>query len=150
MRAQFGGMSIDVKDGWADTTEDLSVDNAPWTLTREASNASGALQFTVALYKGGRLPLTNAGDLSEFLMKFAKACELGAPSDLDRQDKPISVAAATFFKDGDFIRVWFVSDGASIVQATYLSLASADYTFELAECEAMIQTIEFRYAERAN
>ena len=142
-------MSVDVKDGWADTTHDVPAEDAPWTLARQSQDACGALQFSVALYKDGRLPCATATDLSKMLLEFAEDHELGEPTDTVVEHKPLPLAAATFTRDEDIVRVWYVSDGASFAKVTYLSAVSGNYAAELADCEEMIRTISFKYAERA-
>jgi hypothetical protein len=149
MRAQLGPMSIDLKDGWAETTHNVDGENRPFTLARQAENACGAFQFSIALYKGGRLPFVAAEDLLELLLDFAESHELGEPTDKYAQDQPLPLAAATFRTAGDIVRVWYVSDGASVVKATYLAAATDDHASELADCEQMIRTISFKYAARA-
>jgi hypothetical protein len=149
MRAELGAMSIDLRDGWAETTHDLPGDDAPFTLARQAEDACGAFQFSIALYKGGRLPCAKGADLLQLLLDFAASRELGEAADVVAQDEPLPLAAATFSTTGDTVRVWYVSDGASVVKATYLAADDDDYASELTDCEQMIRTISFKYAARA-
>jgi hypothetical protein len=98
-------MSIDLSDGWAETTHDVPDEDAPFTLARQAEDACGAFQFSIALYKGGRLPFAKGADLLKLLLDFAASHELGRPADLLAQDDPLPIAAATFSTSGDTVRV---------------------------------------------
>ena len=149
MRAELGPVSIELRDGWAETTHDVPGDDAPFTLARQAEDACGAFQFSIALYKGGRRPCAKGADLLQLLLEFAASHELGEPADILAQDEPLPLAAATFKTTGDTVRVWYASDGASVVKATYLAAEDDDYASEVADCEQMIRTISFTYAARA-
>ena len=146
MRAVFGSMSIVVEEGWADTTHDVPGEGtAPWTLARQSKDACGALQFSVATYKSGKLPGGTADHLVRMLLDFAKRHELGQAADIVKERAPLPLAAATFHKGGDVIRVWYVSDGASFAKVTYLASARHDYATELSDCEKMVRSIAFKY-----
>jgi hypothetical protein len=149
MRAALGPVSIDLRDGWAQTTHDVPGDEAPFTLARQAEDACGAFQFSIALYQAGRLPCAKGADLLQLLVEFAASHELREPAETLAQDEPFPLAAATFRTAGDTVRVWYASDGASVVKATYLAAQDDDYASELADCEQMIRTISFTYAARA-
>jgi hypothetical protein len=148
MRTQLGPMSLDLKVGCAETTHDVPGDHPPFTLARQSRNACGAFQFSIALYNKGRLPCAKGADLQKLLVDFAESHELGTSTDAFVQDEPLPLAAATFSKGNDMIRVWYVSDGASFAKATYLAVATDDYSGELADCEQMIRTVTFEYAGR--
>jgi len=143
MRAAFGAMSIDLKDGWADTTHDVPGEDVPLTLAHQSEDACGSFQFSTALYKSGALPRATAAKLAEMLFEFAEEHDLGEPSDSVVEDALLALAAATFRRGGDVIRVWYVSDGASFAKVTYLSAAIHNYASELADCEQMVRTIAF-------
>lgn len=150
MHTQLGPISIDLKDGWVETTHDLEGEDPPITLERQAGSGCGAFQFSIGLYKGGRLPFVTVDDLTEMLLEFAEGHELGEATDTHSEIQPLPLAAATFHTTGDMVRVWYVSDGASVVKATYLAAITDNYGSELADCEQMIRAMSFNYAERAN
>lgn len=77
MRTQLGPVSIDLRDGWAETTHDVPGEHAPSTLSRQAQNACGAFQFSIALYKNGRIPCAKGADLKALLLDFAESHALG-------------------------------------------------------------------------
>jgi hypothetical protein len=67
---------------------------------------------------------------------------LGKPDDLTTEDSELALAAASYHSEGDFIRVWYVSDGWSVGTITYVA-ALGDEGKELGECEAIVRSIRF-------
>src|SRR5688572_21827977 len=100
------GISIDLPEGWFDVTDDIEGENVPFTLGHEAG--SGALQFSVGLYRTGRKPDPSSADLADMVSRFAAAHDLGGPTDCAESSSPLRIASATFHP-GDFMRVWYAS-----------------------------------------
>jgi hypothetical protein len=139
MRYDCGGYSLEVPDGWFDTTEGES---SPFTLAR--AEGVGALQLSVALYNDGLPPNASSNVLREMLEEFAQTHTLGSSFDLVAEEEPVPLAAASFFlEEGQtFLRSWFVSDGLSFAKITYVC-AKADLGPEVNECEKIVRSIEF-------
>src|SRR5207244_1436422 len=102
------------------------------------SSTSGALQFSIAQYKSGTLPNPTKDDLLAMARDFAKSKELGVPIDEFTEENHLIIAGLSLHKSGDFIRVWFTSDGTNIVLATYLHVIGQHF-HELAECELIVR-----------
>ncbi len=54
------------------------------------------------------------------------------------------MAAGSFLSGGDFVRVWYVSDGLSFARVTYVCEAGRE-TEELADCEQIIGSLAFAW-----
>lgn len=137
---QFDLFEIDAPDVWLDTTN-YDRDEEPTTLAKQ--DGVGALQFSIARYSGGRVPNPSSEDLLEMALQFGKSHGFGAAFNLTSQTGPLSVAAASYRDSGDFIRVWYVSDGFSFAFVTYICLPGSESS-ELADYEAIVRSIQFR------
>src|SRR5262249_55255676 len=92
---------------WADTTEE----GGPWTLVRQTEDATGALQFSVALFESGREPGVALEHLEEMLRESAATHGSGEMFDGCKSDGRLLVAAGSFrSEDRYFQRFWYVSD----------------------------------------
>jgi hypothetical protein len=121
---------------WQDTTED----DGPYTLT--LADGNGALQFSVATYKGGKRPNVTVADLSSMLTEFITARELVETNDRDIEENPVSLVATNACADDCFLRIWYLSDGGNIVLATY-ACGVGHQNVELPECESIVRSIVF-------
>ena len=136
----LGGARLTAAHDWNDITHTLSGSEHPRTLAK--LHGGGALQLSLALYRDGQVPQPLPSELLEMVRELGSAHDLGTPSQEVTESAPIRLAAATFHARGDFIRVWYVSDGYSIAKVTYLS-AEGDEEQEVAECESMVRTVRF-------
>ena len=127
-------------DDWCDITDEVVVADRPWTLARR--DGIGALQFSIATYKSGRIPNPTVQELLALLRDFASAYELGEPCDLVTEDEPLRIAAGSFRYGEDFVRAWYVSDGYSYAKVTYTCIWGQQQA-ELADCESMLRTLRF-------
>jgi hypothetical protein len=144
MRSQLGPVVLDVCTGWANTTGDVAAEpNQPWTLTRQAADACGSLQFSVALYRGGPIPDPTPEALAELLRGFGETHGLSSATDEITEPAPLRLAAATFRDAEWMIRAWYVSDGRSFAKVTYTTGFAEAFHSELAECERMVRSIRF-------
>jgi hypothetical protein len=115
----FGAFSISVADGWEDITGTLDDADAPLTVAEPTSGA-GALQLSPAIYKGGRLPRVGPQDLRSLLDNFASRQGLGDPFDRSTYSDGVIVEGASYHSGEDLIRVWYASDGKSVMLVTYV------------------------------
>ena len=141
-RVAFGGVMMDLLPGWMDTTGD---GEHAFTFTRP--DGFGAFQLSLAQYRSGPVPAATTSVLVELLDDRADRHGLGESFDRSTDEEPLRVAAASYRADGDFIRMWYVSDGASFAFATYvrqLDLKIPDDDFaEVSDCEVMVRSIVF-------
>ncbi len=137
---QFGGIRLSVPEGWEDTTEEVESAEKPFTLTKR--DGVGALQFTIALYRRGPKPEFSSATLLHMVEDFGEKHGLGAPADQATDDGELSLAAATYRNEGEFIRVWYVSDGWNVATVTYVSAVGAE-DLEIDECEDIVRSVRF-------
>jgi hypothetical protein len=137
----FDSFTVQAPRGWADITEALDDDNAPYTLARN-NDGVGALQFSIALYESGPIPDPAPADLLRLVKDFGRKQQLGTPADTLKEEGPPRLAAGTFVGDDDFVRVWQVSDGRNFALVTYCC-APMDAGPELAACEKIVRSISF-------
>src|SRR5947207_14651780 len=106
---EFGGIRLSVPEGWDDTTEEVESGEKPFTLTKR--DGVGGLQFTIALYRRGPRPEFSSATLLRMVEDFGEKHGLGAPADQATEDRELSLAAVTYRNEGEFVRVWDVSEG---------------------------------------
>jgi hypothetical protein len=136
----FGGVRLSLPPGWEDTTKDVESREKPFTLTK--SDGVGALQFTIALYRRGPKPDLSSATLLNMAEEFGEKHSLGAPTDQVTEDGSLAIAAVSYRNGGDFIRVWYVSDGWSVTTITYVSADGVEHR-EVDECEDIVRSIRF-------
>jgi len=78
------------------------------------------------------------------LADFEHDRNLRSKTNLDIQEIPRPSVKADFTKDGDFVRVYYVSDGKNVSLITYLSEISNPYLArELTAADAIARSLEF-------
>ena len=123
---------------WLDVTDELPA-GSPFTLAR--GDGIGAFHFSSALYRGGVVPAAGTDVLRQMLWSFGREKGLGVPADVRVHQNDTDSVGGSFVK-GDHIRVWYLSNGRDFIFASYTSsIAAAE---ELAQCEAMVRSIEFK------
>jgi hypothetical protein len=140
-RVVFDTFTVEVPFGWGDITDTVASDNPPYTLAHR--DGVGALQFSLALWQGGRLPNPSPSDLLEMVERFGKAQDLGEPSFVITETGPPVLAAGSFAWGSDFLRVGQVSDGRNFAFITYTCAAESAGP-ELLACEQIVRSIAFR------
>jgi hypothetical protein len=147
MRARriFAGcIALLAPEDWKQVTQLDKVTNPPFTLAK--SSGVGALQFSFAQYKAGIPPNITVDNLEGFLGELVRNHGLNKGFDRVVVDSSSLLLAESFIMEQDFIRVWYCSDRAHIVLATYV--CSKDRLGpELTECEGIVNTITFSGAE---
>jgi tetratricopeptide (TPR) repeat protein len=143
LRVAFGGITMGLEPGWADSTHEVDDPNAPFTFAKP--DGVGAFQLSTALYRGGVQPMASGSDLARLLDQ--PGGHVGKAFDRMTEEGPLRLAAASYRQRGDFVRMWYVSDGNNFAYATYVcrwrSRGRPDATQEVDECEAMVRTIDF-------
>jgi len=138
VRSRLGPITLNVSMGWADVTEE----DGPWTLVRQTEDATGALQFSVALFESGREPVVLVEHLEDMLWEFGASREFGEMFDLRKSEGRLLIAAGSFYSEDIFFRVWYASDGRNVAFVTYNTQSGSEGN-ELPDCEAMVASIEF-------
>jgi hypothetical protein len=140
-RVTFDSFVVQVPGGWGNITATVEADNPPYTLADE--NGAGALQFSIALYTGGRIPNPTPADLLQMVEKFGRARGLREPSAVVTEAGPPVLAGGSFAWDEYFLRVWQVSDGRNFAFVTY-TCATNEAGPELPACERIVRSIVFQ------
>jgi hypothetical protein len=139
-RISFADFRVNVPNGWDDVTDSLEGEDPPFTLARD--DGFGALQFSLALYAGGKLPIPSTDDLLQMLETFAATQGLGELSSVVIESGPLLLAAATSLLDDSFIRAWQVSDGQNFALITYVCEPGHE-DHEVADCEQIVRSLRF-------
>lgn len=142
MLSKFAGLTLLVPEGWGDITADLPPGSPP-TLAR--GSGVGALQFSVARYRGGADPQIDTERLREFFSSFCKAHSLGEiePSVVAKaRSRGVGGVSSTL---QEVVAVWYLSNGNDVALVTYTSLAPGNprTAEELSEVQAVVESIEF-------
>ena len=138
-RYKLDGVTLEAEAGWVDVTEN----GEPLTMTR-GEEGLGALQFSLAIYKGGEVPNPAPQDLLAMVRDFGVQRELGPGFDETCRDLgSIKLAAASHRSQGYFLRAWYVSDGANFALVTYTSEWYVRER-ELAQAERIVASLQFR------
>jgi hypothetical protein len=142
MDSEFAGLRLEIPDGWFDTTDELPPD-APPTLTPE--DGCGALQFTVAKYKSGKIPNVTVEDLKKLLRDFCEHHSLGPvkPAVISLSRTPC-VGAIVSAPDG-VVGFYYLSDGRNIAVVTYSGMEPGHPSLEeeLPVVVGIIKSIRF-------
>jgi hypothetical protein len=145
VRSTFHWLDIESSEDWFDTTDDLPP-GAPPTLSK--ADGVGALQFTIARFVGGKLPGIEMAHLRAMFDDFMIRRGFAAPEQVT--EKVVvgnSLVYGDFGEEIDddplFIRVWYVSNGRDAALVTYTTGEDDDYRTELAEAQAIVESIRF-------
>jgi len=137
---EYDLFSLRAPEGWADVTESLGIENCPITLA--LPEGVGALQLSVARYIRGETPDPTPRQLAEMLKEFGQSRSLGPPNQVTMQAGRISKAAGSFSDDGDFVRVWYLTDGLHFAMVTYVCEMGCE-SLELDTCDQIVSSLKF-------
>jgi len=114
----LGALQLLADDEWYETTDQVEVPEPPFTLTR--NEGCGALQFTIGMYRSGRVPNPSPATLLEMARECGAAEKLSkASNEVAESTGHLNIGAVSYDWDRDFVRVWYISDGMNFVMATY-------------------------------
>lgn len=139
-RFSLGGITITAPPGWEDVTDSVEGIDKPFTLGRK--DGVGALQFSPALHRCGPKPSPSGAVLRQMARTFAANNCAATPFDEGAFDGRLALGVVSCRDGDDFIRVWYASDGSSIVLVTYVS-AWADREVEILEAESIVRSVTF-------
>jgi hypothetical protein len=105
----------------------------------------GALQVTVAWYAGGRRPDIDCAAMESLLQGFGEAHALGAPRNCRRAPGDPSTVSGDFAREDEFIRAWYVTNGADLAFFTYTALGAKapQHRVELEEADLIVRSTSF-------
>src|SRR4051794_33045611 len=92
MRVQFYGLSFDLPEAWADITQDVPGGSPP-SLARPTG--AGAIQFSIAKYRGGEEPNVTIDRSWALLEEFCQSNDMPCDNMVDCTGKLISVEASS-------------------------------------------------------
>jgi hypothetical protein len=140
-RLALRGFSVAVDGGWDDITSTLGNPMGPLTLGN-AESGVGALQFSPAVYESGEAPSIGVDELDAMLRDFAINRGLTGPFDRWTSSTGAMVVSESFHCGSAFVRVWYISDGKSVILITYV----CDWEHRNEESElvdAVIKSVRF-------
>ena len=138
---KFGNLIITAPGPWKDITDTVEGGAVPFTLAK--SDGTGALQFSVARFRGGKIPNVTLRDLSELQNDFAQKKQLGRAFDEVNSDGILRVSGGSYQTTQSYMRVWYCSDGINVALITYLAGRGKEDN-EPNECDAIV--LEGRFA----
>lgn len=136
----FDGFYVMCSSDWNDITSSLPGTN-PITMGR--TNGVGALQFSPAFYRSGEIPNPTLMDLMDMAVEFGEVRGLGESFDARTCSESHLIAAVSYKSEGNYIRVWYLSESGSFILVTYVCDWEARDE-EIAECERIVANLEFR------
>jgi len=141
MRVEYNGLRFELPQGWADITEDLPSGSPP-SLAR--ATGVGAVQFSIAKYRGGKEPRVTLEDLRNFLTEFCERNDMQSDTMIDRKSRVMCVAA-TSVANGELITANYLSNGRDVVLATYVCAdpESPELKEDLNGVEEIINSMDF-------
>lgn len=135
------GVKLSLPTGWADSSSDAGNSDLLLTLTRP--DGVGALQMSFGQYLSGKLPKIRLEDLRRMLADFASTRRLGPElSPSVGEHNGVAWCRADYYREDDFIRVWYVSDSKSVVLITYVC-KSRYKDKETSDCDRIVQSLDF-------
>ena len=138
--AKFGA-ELSLPAGWIDSSGDAGNSDRLLTLTR--SDGVGALQMSFGVYVSGKLPDICLDDLRTLLAEFAATRRLGAEqSPADGGSGGVEWCRADYHQEGDFIRVWYISNSKSVILATYVC-EWQHKGIEPDDCNWIVESVKF-------
>lgn len=140
MRVSIPDLTIELPEGWFDVTEDPG---GPFTLAKP--EGVGSVQFSVAKYKGGEHPNIDCDGLQKLLVSFGENRGLHGPNSIRSGAGENFCVAGDFVSEGEFIRIWYVSNGSDVALVSYVTLQpEADsVATELGEAESIVESLRF-------
>jgi len=142
MKNQYmiGNLFITAPGPWKDITDAVEGVSVPFTLAKD--DGTGALQFSVATYKSGKLPNVSLPDLNELRSDFAQKKGLGPAFDELQSNGDLRVSGGSYQTTENYVRVSYCSDGRHVALITYLGGRGKEGN-EPNECDAIVSEVRF-------
>jgi hypothetical protein len=145
-RQVYEGFSVVLPDGWAELEDDAtfaeSEGDLPFRFAPEGGGA-GMVLVTVPLLEPEEQPGDDAAELEALALGWGARRGLAAPIGSATQARRDStMATAVYALRGQFVQLWFFSNGTSLVQASYVCDWDSRED-ERAPREALVASIRF-------
>ena len=143
MIVQFHGITFDAPIGLEDVTDDLPGRSPP-TLAK-ASDAGGALQFSIAKYRSGEKPNANFEALRSFMTEFCRNNFIDVERIFTTEFGDVMCVGVSSRTTDQTFSAWYLSDGSDLAFVTYLAQGD-EYDLideELGEAREIISSISF-------
>ncbi|MER8818945.1 hypothetical protein NKH70_03830 [Mesorhizobium sp. M0991] len=142
MRVEFHGLTFDLPAGWVDIAGDLP-EGSPPTLAKE-TDGCGAIQFSIAKYRGGEKPNVDFNALRTFMLQFCQNNSIDAGNITKNESESIISVGVLSDTDDQLLSAWYLSNGNDVVFMTYLGMANdTDCLKELDVALAIVSSISF-------
>lgn len=145
-RHVYEGFSVVLPDGWSDLGGDAvfaEPDEDPPTRFAAERGGPGVVLVTTPLVDPDELPSADAAFVEALAQDWGTRRGLTAPlASATQARRDGAMATAAFTLRGQFVQLWFLSNGASLVQASYVCPWSAREE-ERAPREAVIASLRF-------
>jgi hypothetical protein len=145
-RQVYDGFSVVLPDGWIELGDDgtfaESDGDLPIRFAREGGG-EGTVLVTVPLFDPEEQPGDDAAELEALALGWGTRRGLAAPFASATQARRIgTMATAVYAMRGQFVQLWFFSDGSSLVHATYVCDWDSRED-ERASREALVASLRF-------
>lgn len=128
-------------ESWCELDADAYDLESPLTIAN-AETGVGALQISAAKFKGGKMPQVSLACLAELLDDFAASRCLFNSFDQQALSNDKMLIGRSFQSEGDFVRVWYASNGKDVVLVTYVCEWSVKDE-EATEREVIVNSLRF-------
>lgn len=137
----FPKFSVETPEEWFDVTAELEGDAPPPTL--HAEEGHGALQVSIEQIPGKKQVQFTVEQLRGMLKGFAEGHELDSPNNISSSETPRPQLAANFLWNGEFLRVWYLSEPDQLAFITYMCEKNAAFATELQQVEEIVRSLRF-------
>lgn len=142
---EFDRFSVRLPAGWSDVLDDMTYTNPDQVppIAFAADSGPGTLYISHVLFRQDEQPGAKATDAAELVQQWASRRNL-APLATGLDSSPRGgMATATFKLSGDFIQIWYLTNGESVLHASYV----CDWDEQQIETEArgsIVASLRFR------
>ncbi len=145
-RQVYEGFSVVLPDGWSELEDDATFAESDGDLPirfAPESGGAGMVLVTVPLFDPEEQPGDDAAELEALALGWGARRGLSAPIASATQARRIgTMATAVYALRGQFVQLWFFSNGSSLVHATYVCDWDAREN-ERAPREALVASLRF-------
>jgi hypothetical protein len=146
-RVKILGATLDLPAGWV-VVSDALPGGSDVTIAR--TGGVGSLKLSIIKPPGDPAPRIELEDLEDLLRNFADNHGLAEPL-IDVYETRTMLVAADFWPEGEYMRVWYGSNGAEIMLVTYFSEEPDEerVAAEVVEAEEIVASAVFSPAPSA-
>jgi hypothetical protein len=144
-RVAYDGFSMVLPEGWADVEDEATYSEPEQTpsLTFAPANGSGALYVSAPIYDADLQPGGTPEDAEALVLEWGVRRGIAAPMALDTAvRREGGIASATYRLGGDFVQVWYLTNGRAVLHASYVC-PWADREEDHAVREAIVGSLRF-------